>query len=67
MNKKPDRKTAMLNIIELVKKDFPFDDPENNVCGTSCVGCPKKLLEMVDTEISYWEVNIENGYLTGFD
>ena len=63
MNKKPDRKTAMLNIIELVKHDFPFDAPESKICGTTCVGCPKKLLEMVETEIDHWEANIEEGNL----
>jgi len=63
MTKKPDRKTAMLNIIKLVKDDFPFEVPEAQICGDSCVGCPKKLLELVETEISYWEVNIENGEL----
>ncbi|WP_372882621.1 hypothetical protein [Psychromonas sp.] len=59
--KKPDCKTAMLNIILLVKKDFPFDNPEVQICGDSCVGCPKKLLELVETEIMYWELVIERG------
>jgi len=59
MNKKPNRKTAMLNIIELVKNDFPFDDESVQVCGDTCVGCPKKLLELVETEIQYWEHAIE--------
>jgi len=66
MNKKPDRATAMLNIIELVKVDFPFDDPNRQVCGDDCVGCPKKLLELVETEIIYWENNIEQGELPTF-
>ena len=66
MNKKPDRKTAMLNIIELVNNDFPFDDPNRQVCGDTCVGCPKKLLELVETEIIYWESNIEQGELPTF-
>ncbi len=51
----------MLNIILLVKKDFPFDNPEVQICGDSCVGCPKKLLELVETEIMYWELVIERG------
>ena len=61
--KKPDRKTAMLNIIKLVKSDFPFDASERQICGVSCVGCPKKLLEMVETEIDHWESNISEGNL----
>ena len=67
MNKKPDRKTAMLNIITLVKNDFPFDDPNRQVCGDTCVGCPKKLLELVETEIIYWEYTLEQGELPSFD
>jgi hypothetical protein len=62
-NKKPDRKMAMLNIIELVRHDFPFDAPESQICGESCVGCPKKLLELVETEIEYWESKLEQGEL----
>lgn len=66
MNRKPDRATAMLNIIELVKDDFPFDDPNRQICGDDCVGCPKKLLELVETEIIYWENNIVHGELPTF-
>lgn len=66
MSIKPDRKTAMLDIIELVKEDFPFDDPNQNVCGDDCVGCPKKLLELVDTEIIYWENSIVQGEIPTF-
>jgi len=66
MNNKPDRATAMLSLIELVKEDFPFDDPNRQVCGDDCVGCPKKLLELVETEIIYWEYNISQGELPSF-
>ena len=62
-NKKPDRKTAMLNIIELVRDDFPFNAPESQVCGDTCVGCPKKLLALVEAEIEYWESSLEQGEL----
>jgi len=33
MKKKPNRQTAMLNIIELVRDEFPFDAPETQICG----------------------------------
>lgn len=59
--KKPDCKTAMLNIILLVKEDFPFDDPDIQICGDSCVGCPKKLLELVEIEIMHWEAVLARG------
>lgn len=66
MNKKPDRSTAMLNIINEVRNDFPLTDPEANICGTSCIGCPKKLLELVDTELCHWEAEIDHGEVPTF-
>lgn len=66
MRNKPDRTTAMLSLIAEVRDDFPFTAPEANICGTSCVGCPKKLLELVDTELSDWEAQINNGTIPNF-
>ncbi|WP_440874573.1 hypothetical protein [Thalassotalea sp. PLHSN55] len=65
-HKKPDRSTALLNIISAVRHDFPFNVPESNICGISCVGCPKKLLELVDTELCDWEVKIADGVIPNF-
>ncbi|MFT5234849.1 MAG: hypothetical protein ACI8SK_000373 [Shewanella sp.] len=69
MSKKPDRKSAMLGIIEQVKDEFPLYESETFVCGpdNSCQGCPKKLLELVDTELTYWESAIERGVTPDFD
>lgn len=66
MNKKPDRQTAMSNIITLVRDDFPFYAPESQICGDTCVGCPKKLLELVETELIDWEYKIECGEIPTF-
>lgn len=66
MIKKPDRATAMQNLITEVRSDFPFTVSEANICGTSCVGCPKKLLELVDTELCDWEVKLSNGVVPNF-
>ena len=68
MTAKPDRVTAMRSIITLVKTEFPLTDPELSVCSdkTSCIGCPKKLLEIVDTEINHWESAIEQGEIPNF-
>ena len=66
MKRKPDRQTAMLNIIKLVRDDFPFYAPESQICGDTCVGCPKKLLELVDTEIIDWQNKIEYGEIPDF-
>ncbi|MDD9174764.1 MULTISPECIES: hypothetical protein [Aliivibrio] len=63
---KPDLKTAMRNIIELVKADFPFDAPEAQICGDTCVGCPRKLIELVESELLYWESYIERGETPNF-
>ncbi|KJF82404.1 hypothetical protein C0W92_07435 [Photobacterium angustum] len=69
MNKKPDRKTAMLSIISQVKEQFPLYDESTFVCGpdNKCVGCPKKLLELVDTDLTYWESAISRGETPQFD
>ncbi|MGB5444893.1 MAG: hypothetical protein WBM99_05225 [Psychromonas sp.] len=51
----------MLNIILLVRADFPFDNPNIQICGDTCVGCPKKLLEIVEIEIMHWESVLKRG------
>lgn len=55
LNMKPDRNTAMQQLIDQVKQNFPLDNPELAVCGpnNTCIGCPKKLLEIVDSEVAY--------------
>ncbi|TPH13414.1 hypothetical protein [Litorilituus lipolyticus] len=59
MSRKPDCTSAMRNLIKEVRDDFPFNVPDANICGISCVGCPKKLLEIVDTELCEWEVKLD--------
>ncbi|WP_417344885.1 hypothetical protein [Ferrimonas sp.] len=58
---KPDCRTAMAQLIEQVRDAFPFGVPEAEICGDTCVGCPKKLLELVDTELCDWETRLEHG------
>ncbi|NRF23659.1 hypothetical protein HRJ45_00805 [Vibrio coralliilyticus] len=69
MSKKPDRMSAMLSIIQQVKQELPLYAPETFVCGSkgNCVGCPKKLLELVDSELTYWESAMERGITPQFD
>jgi len=55
---KPDRHTAMSTLIKQVRDEFPFTLPEAQICAGKCVGCPKKLLELADTELSHWEVRL---------
>lgn len=59
----------MLSIIQQVKQELPLYAPETFVCGSkgNCVGCPKKLLELVDSELTYWESAMERGITPQFD
>ncbi|GGQ24267.1 hypothetical protein [Shewanella litoralis] len=63
MERKPDRMTAMRQIITQVKITFPLDQADIFNCGptNTCVGCPKKLLDLVDAEINYWEAAMAQG------
>ncbi|WP_394250086.1 hypothetical protein [Vibrio profundi] len=66
---KPNLETAMHQLIADVKEQFPLEDPETFVCGPQgeCVGCPKKLLELVDTELTYWEHSLSRGIVPNFE
>ncbi|RTZ18219.1 hypothetical protein EJ063_05380 [Vibrio aquaticus] len=59
----------MRDIIEQVKSTLPLYESDTFVCGAkgSCVGCPKKLLEMVDSELMYWESALDRGVMPQFD
>ena len=59
--RKPDCTSAMQDLISQVRNDFPFTVSEANICGISCIGCPKKLLELVDTELCEWEGKLNAG------
>lgn len=67
--KKPDRVTAMYQLIAQVKDELPLYEPDTFFCGpnNSCVGCPKKLMELVDSELCYWEHQLSIGTIPHFD
>ena len=69
MSMKPDRITAMQQIIDAVKAEFPLYQQDTFTCGpdNSCVGCPKKLMDLVDTELQYWQHQLDRGIAPGFD
>ncbi|MGF1699533.1 hypothetical protein L4D09_04335 [Photobacterium makurazakiensis] len=69
MTQKPDRITAMQQIIDAVKLEFPLYQEDTFVCGpdNSCLGCPKKLMELVDSDLSYWQHQIDRGNPPTFD
>ncbi len=59
----------MLQIIHAVKQEFPLYQEDTFVCGpdNSCIGCPKKLMELVDDQLTYWEHAIRRGVIPSFD
>ncbi|MCE9678285.1 hypothetical protein LZP69_03625 [Shewanella sp. AS1] len=60
---KPDRRTAMLRLMAQVREALPLTEPETFICGPKgdCIGCSKKLLELIDSELSYWQAALDNG------
>ncbi len=52
---KPDVNTAMKQLIGTIRVNIPFNLDEAQMCQGRCLGCSKKMLEMLDTEVSYWE------------
>ncbi|WP_252178875.1 hypothetical protein [Endozoicomonas sp. 4G] len=57
---KPNTQTAMQELILQVREAIPFDMPEAEICTGKCVGCPKKLLEFLDQELTDWESRLED-------
>jgi hypothetical protein len=64
---KPKTTVVMSNIIQQIRTTFPFAMTEQELCADTCsYGCPKKLLEYIDMEISGWELRLENGEIPNF-
>ncbi|MGI9279959.1 MAG: hypothetical protein ACR2PX_10055 [Endozoicomonas sp.] len=57
---KPNTQTAMQELIVQVRGAIPFNMPEAEICTGKCVGCPKKLLEFLDQELSDWEFRLQD-------
>lgn len=52
---KPNTKTAMQQLIAQIQQAVPLNLNEAQMCQGECLGCSKKMLEMLDAEISYWQ------------
>ncbi len=52
---KPNTQIAMQTLINQIKETTPFNLEEAQLCQGQCLGCSKKMLEMLDAEISYWQ------------
>ncbi|WP_279348327.1 hypothetical protein [Vibrio qingdaonensis] len=67
--RKPNLAEATKTLITQVKAELPLYDESTFKCGpdNSCIGCPKKLLELVETEVSYWESALDRGITPNFE
>ncbi|KFZ36709.1 hypothetical protein HR45_14725 [Shewanella mangrovi] len=52
---KPNTTQAMHYLIAEIEQQIPLNISDANMCGGKCQGCPKKMLEMLDSELSYWK------------
>ncbi|MBW3516724.1 hypothetical protein KO537_18660 [Shewanella sp. NKUCC01_JLK] len=52
---KPNPQIAMQTLINQIKETIPLNLEEAQLCQGQCLGCSKKMLEMLDAEISYWQ------------
>jgi hypothetical protein len=52
---KPNTNIAMQTLINQIKDTIPLNLEEAQLCQGQCLGCSKKMLEMLDAEISYWQ------------
>lgn len=59
----------MQQIIDAVKNEFPLYQTDTFKCGpdNDCIGCTKKLMELVDSDLTYWQHQIELGIAPTFD
>ncbi len=57
---KPDTSTAMQILIKEIKTALPFDKPVHEICEGRCVGCPKKMLEYMGSELDHYQCQLDN-------
>ncbi len=57
---KPDTSTAMQILIKEIQTALPFDKPEHEICEGKCVGCPKKMLEYIGSELDHHQCQLDN-------
>ncbi|PIP81040.1 MAG: hypothetical protein COW84_01980 [Gammaproteobacteria bacterium CG22_combo_CG10-13_8_21_14_all_40_8] len=57
---KPVPKEAMQILIHQIRRVIPFNAPESSLCTGPCQGCSKKLIEYLDSEICFWQLQLNN-------
>lgn len=60
MTRKPDTKTAMYRLLDVIREHIPFGLKEADMCQGICRGCSKKMMEMLDAEVSQWQADLDN-------
>jgi len=57
---KPNTTEAMRSLLSEIRRCIPLNLPEASLCGGKCLGCSKKMLEMLDTEVCFWESRLDD-------
>lgn len=60
MSRKPDTKVAMYQLLNVIREHIPFGLKEADMCQGICRGCSKKMMEMLDSEVSQWQADLDN-------
>lgn len=64
---KPKTEIVMADLIQQIRDKFPFDISEEELCAETCsYGCPKKLLEYMEAEITEWEQRLAEHEIPNF-
>ncbi|WP_417657239.1 hypothetical protein [Pseudidiomarina aestuarii] len=58
--RKPDTSDAMRTLIQTIRDTIPFGLEAADMCQGICRGCSKKMMEMLDSEVSQWQVELDN-------
>ena len=57
---KPNTSIAMQQLITQIQTSLPFDKSEHEICEGKCVGCPKKMLEYIGSELDHYQCQLNN-------
>ncbi len=57
---KPNTSMAMKMLIEQIQIALPFEKSEHEICAGKCVGCPKKMLEYIGSELDHYQCQLDN-------
>lgn len=64
MQLKPNTRIAMQQLIAEINEVMPFGLSEAEICAGKCLGCPKKLIEYISSEVAHYQSQLDNGTLT---